>query len=445
MSIEKVIDLYPDYHWEGELRAANRLADSVTSGCIVAIGSYRGQMDCALALHAHVPVYAIDPRVAPGTHYGDVDRPFWMRNILDLGVAEKVRPINLPSLQVAKFWTEPISFLFIDGDHDQAEADLTAWMPHVVDGGLVAMHDSNFASVILAVADRSDLVEVERSDRTRVYRKEPLYEPYTYEGQTLMVRKGIGFADDKTTPGEVRTYDVGSEEVRTCIDVGANIGAFSAWIKSLWPNVQIVAVEPELSSYRCLLQNVGYTDDVLTVRGAVRYSHEEALLYVNPNNSGCHRVLLASEVTDGLEVTPITSTFALETVMAQRDWATLDLLKIDAEGSEVDILMNCTEDFLRKTRRIVGEFHAGYDAFMASIGARLEGLGFEVRATADPLAHATFVAVNQNWQEPSRFAVGHALALPPEPEDETLTLADLPDAKTKRATTKAKPKAKGKR
>ncbi len=359
--------------------------------------------------------------------------------MLDLGVAEKIRPINLSSLQVAKFWTEPIGLLLIDGDHDQAEADLTAWMPHVVDGGIVAMHDSNYASVILAVAGRADLVEIERSDRTRVYRKEPLYEPYTYDGQTLMVRKGIGFADDKTTLGEVRTYDIGTDEVRTCIDVGANIGSFTHWISVLYPHSQVVAIEPELSSFRTLQLNIPADDRVLPVRGAVRYGHEDAMLYVNPNNSGCHRVVLASEVTDGLEVTPITSSFTLETVMAQRDWDTLDLLKIDCEGSEVDILMNCTEDFLRKTKRIVGEFHAGYAAFWNTIGDRLRALDFEVSATADPLAHATFVAVNQNWREPSLFSVGH------EPEDETLTLADLPDAKTKRAAAKTKPKSKGRK
>lgn len=477
MSIERVISLYGDYHWEGELRALNRLADGVTSGCVVAIGSYRGQADCALALHAHVPVYCIDPRNVPGTHYGDVDRPYWMRNVLELGVAEKVRPINLPSLQVAQFWTEPIGFLFVDGDHEQAAEDLTAWMPHVVDGGLVAMHDSNMASVILAVADRTDLVEIERSDRTRVYRKEPLYEPYTYADQTLLVRKGIGFADDKTTLPEVRTYDLGPNKVHTCIDVGANIGAFSAYLKSLWPDAQIVAVEPELSSYRCLWANISANEwlDILTVRSAVRYSHEDSVLYVNPNNSGCHKILLKSEVTPELEVTPLVATCSLELIMNQQEWASLDLLKIDAEGSEVDILMNCDEQLLRnRVKRIVGEFHTGYAKFWDGIGDRLRSLGFEVSANTDPLAHATFVAVNQAqkaWDEveemfhqdqaevtkrllekrfadpqASPFGRGHGVPVQEsEPEDDTLVLDDLPDAKTKRAVKKAKPKTRAKK
>ena len=160
------------YHWPDELHMMNRLAAQVTTGVIVAIGSYRGQMDCALALNASVPVYAIDPR-DPGpthTHYGDVDRFYWMSNVLELGLAEKIRPINLPSLDVVQVWSQDIGLLFIDGDHDDAEDDLDHWLTWVLDGGLVAMHDINFESVQEAVK-RPDIVEIERADVTAVYRK----------------------------------------------------------------------------------------------------------------------------------------------------------------------------------------------------------------------------------------------------------------------------------
>lgn len=181
MSIDDVIALYQDYHWPDELRMLNRLAAGITSGVIVAIGSYRGQSDCALALDAQVPVYCIDPREAPGTHYGDVDRPYWMQNVLAMGVAEKVRPINLPSLLVPKVWSllyypysKNISLLFIDGDHDRANDDLQAWWSHVVCDGLIVMHDSNFDVVKSAVkypVSSGHMVEVERADVSIVYQK----------------------------------------------------------------------------------------------------------------------------------------------------------------------------------------------------------------------------------------------------------------------------------
>lgn len=176
MSIDLVIDLYSGFQFPGELRALNRTAASVVDGVIVAIGSYRGQTDCALALHAQVPVYCIDARIESiddPVPFGDADRPFWMRNILDLGLAEKVRPVNLPSTVVASVWSEPIGLLFIDASHDYASvaADIAAWLPHVVAGGLIAFHDNNKPGVMQAVQEVIDLLEtVEICDITSIYR-----------------------------------------------------------------------------------------------------------------------------------------------------------------------------------------------------------------------------------------------------------------------------------
>lgn len=406
MSIERIVQLYSGFHFENEIRALNRLADGVHEGVIVAIGSYRGQTDCALALNAHVPIYTIDNRagsVGEDTPFGDVDRPFWMRNVLELRVAEKLRPINLLSLQVAQVWTQPIGLLFIDGSHDYESVrdDLNAWLRFVIPGGIVALHDTHLHGIRRAISERDDLVEFERADLMRVYHKEDLYEDFTYENRTLKVRKGIGMQDDRSTLGEVTTYEIGNEPVRTCIDVGANIGAFTDWIGAAWPGVEIVAIEPELSTFNVLYRNVGNWARI--IHGAVLYNTEGRVLYVNPNNSGCHRVLTAEEVTPALSIStaPIEKTITLEQIMVDKGWKTLDLLKIDAEGSEVDILLNCTPDLLQVTRRIVGEHHFGADAFMSGIGQRLIELGFSVWAQTDPKAHATFYAINLNWQEPT--------------------------------------------
>jgi predicted O-methyltransferase YrrM len=48
------------------------------------------------------------------------------------------------SHEAVRHWTAPIDFLFVDGDHSWAgiENDWRDWTPHVVRGGLVALHDS---------------------------------------------------------------------------------------------------------------------------------------------------------------------------------------------------------------------------------------------------------------------------------------------------------------
>ena len=45
--------------------------------------------------------------------------------------------------QVATWWRTPVSFLFLDGNHTEATAqfDFAAFAPHIIEGGLLAVHD----------------------------------------------------------------------------------------------------------------------------------------------------------------------------------------------------------------------------------------------------------------------------------------------------------------
>ena len=54
-----------------------------------------------------------------------------------------MRPINLLSKEVAEVWYLDIGMLFIDGSHDydSVMSDLSSWVPHVLDNGLIALHD----------------------------------------------------------------------------------------------------------------------------------------------------------------------------------------------------------------------------------------------------------------------------------------------------------------
>ena len=48
-----------------------------------------------------------------------------------------------PSPLVARHWTTPLAFLFIDGGHgvEPARLDYELWTPHVAVGGYLAIHD----------------------------------------------------------------------------------------------------------------------------------------------------------------------------------------------------------------------------------------------------------------------------------------------------------------
>jgi predicted O-methyltransferase YrrM len=144
-------------------------------GAIVEIGSFKGKSTVMLAKVAgHYglgPVTAIDPhnlnnpqfahlRTAPDTTtYKD-----FLANIERAGVAEGVRPFRTYSTEIAKGWTEPIRLLWIDGDHSHegAKADFDGFMPYMIPGGVVAIHD---ALHVFAGPIRVFVEEILRSER----------------------------------------------------------------------------------------------------------------------------------------------------------------------------------------------------------------------------------------------------------------------------------------
>lgn len=129
-------------------------ARRVERGVILEIGSWQGRSTVALASGSRaghgVPVYAVDHFSGSIEHRVKAgDKPVWTfdaftENVREAGVADLVRPIVAASTEAAKTFNEPIGLLFIDGDHSYAGArgDYDAWVPKVLPGGTIAMHDT---------------------------------------------------------------------------------------------------------------------------------------------------------------------------------------------------------------------------------------------------------------------------------------------------------------
>src|SRR3990172_4806983 len=119
------------------------------NGVIVEIGSWKGKSTIALARGAarahNAKVYAIDPhKPLPEEGYSEDTEAAFMANIKKAGVESRVVPMIMSSEQAAEGWNQPIRLLWIDGDHryEPTRLDFTLWEPHVVQGGIVAMHDT---------------------------------------------------------------------------------------------------------------------------------------------------------------------------------------------------------------------------------------------------------------------------------------------------------------
>ncbi len=150
--MKELEDVYPlpGLLTAGEVDCLYRLGQiNHCSGVIVEIGSWKGKSTVALARGASrvhdAKVYAIDPhKPLPVEGYTEDTEAAFMANIEKTGVADRVVPMIMTSEQAARGWNQPVRLLWIDGDHryEAANLDFTLWEPHVVIGGIIAMHDT---------------------------------------------------------------------------------------------------------------------------------------------------------------------------------------------------------------------------------------------------------------------------------------------------------------
>ena len=131
-------------------------------GPFLEVGSYCGRSTVWLggaAQDAHRTLFAVDHHMGseenqPGWEWHEPDLvdprtgrmdtlPHFRATIIDAGLSEVVVTVVGDSGVVARGWSTPLAFLFIDGGHgvEPATRDYELWTPHVARGGTLAIHD----------------------------------------------------------------------------------------------------------------------------------------------------------------------------------------------------------------------------------------------------------------------------------------------------------------
>ncbi len=69
--------------------------------------------------------------------------PSLRHTLWDAGLDDVVSVLVASTQQVGRWWTSPVTFLFLDGNHTEAVAqhDYAAFAPYVVEGGVLCIHD----------------------------------------------------------------------------------------------------------------------------------------------------------------------------------------------------------------------------------------------------------------------------------------------------------------
>jgi MMP 1-O-methyltransferase len=152
----------PEDEGDALYSAATAAATAVPGAPFVEVGSYCGRSTIWLgdaARRSETIVFAVDhhrgseENQAGWEHHdhelvddgvGLIDTlPFFRSAIHTAGLDSVVVAVVGASPIVARYWSTPLAFLFIDGGHgvQPARDDFTAWTPHVAVGGTLAIHD----------------------------------------------------------------------------------------------------------------------------------------------------------------------------------------------------------------------------------------------------------------------------------------------------------------
>ncbi len=112
-------------------------ATRMTGAHLVTVDHHRGSEENQPGWEWH-DASLVDP------HTGRLETLPSLRHALwDTGLDEQVSVVVGSTQQVGRWWTTPLTLLFLDGNHTEevAQHDYAAFAPHLLPGGVLAVHD----------------------------------------------------------------------------------------------------------------------------------------------------------------------------------------------------------------------------------------------------------------------------------------------------------------
>jgi FkbM family methyltransferase len=180
------------------------------------------------------------------------------------------------------------------------------------------------------------------------------------------------------------------------IDGGANIGMASLYFLNRYPSARVVAIEPESTNFELCRMNLGpYGDRVVLIQGAIWKSAGRLALDLG-EQEWVNRV--RNDQFGTVEA------FTIPSLIARSD-GKVDLLKLDIEGSEIEIFEPDARKWLPSVRNIAIELHGDdrKDRFFAALAGYRYDLSLE-HTWSDPAAGPSsncYLAICQNLHSQS--------------------------------------------
>ena len=144
------------------------------------------------------------------------------------------------------------------------------------------------------------------------------------------------------------------QQMRTIVDIGANMGAFAVYAALSCPSARIFCYEPIRGNFEVLTQNIrinGIDERVTAIQRAVASTSGSRVISLG--SSPLHSLVRGPEGAERQSVSCTT----LSEIIEDHKLDEIDLLKMNCEGAEYEILESCPAPELRRVIRIRLEYH----------------------------------------------------------------------------------------
>lgn len=158
----------------------------------------------------------------------------------------------------------------------------------------------------------------------------------------------------------IDNFDNLNEKALCIIDAGSNIGLTSLFFIDYFKKVNIVCIEPELENFKILDYNLKNCNDnnIYKINGAV-WSNDCNIKIINDFKDKLDWSFRVEETKEAIGI----RAFTLDSIIKNVGFDSIDILKIDIEGSEKQIFdkKNSNLEFLKITKCIAIEIHDFFD------------------------------------------------------------------------------------
>jgi FkbM family methyltransferase len=142
------------------------------------------------------------------------------------------------------------------------------------------------------------------------------------------------------------------DEPKIIIDLGANIGLSSIYFLNKYPDCKVIAVEPDIANFEFLKINTEKYPNILRYNNGIW--NKNTWLKIIDNNLGSWGFSVVEVNND----TPNSiESITLDQIIQINNIQHIDILKIDIEGSEIELFQENFDKWMSITNIIIIELH----------------------------------------------------------------------------------------